>query len=324
VVPGLIGPVAATSLAEVLSWRAVFWALLPLVALASAMTVPALGVRHDEHDEVATAGSDDAEAAEGVTIPPTPRIDVRLGALILVVGVAMVLGGLGAGSPLIAAPLVVAGALPAAWAFVQLVPAGTVRLAPGMPAAVAVRGILTFAFFGTDAYVSLAVTDARDKSTWLAGAALTAATLCWTSGSWWQERVVQERGPRWLVHRGFLCLIVAIVGMQLFLRPVPAIVILLVWGLGGLSMGISYSSISLTVLGLAEPGHEGSASAALQLSDVLGVSLGTGLVGVFVALGEGRHWATGSSLTLGFVLTLLVALGGLVASRRLPERLPAG
>ena len=323
VVPGLIGPVAATSLAEVLSWRAVFWALLPLVGLAAAMTVPALGVRHATGDGVSGNGDRDPDAVPAVAGQAlTPGIDPRLGALVLVVGVALVLGGLGAGSPLVGAVLVIGGGVPAVWAFLRLVPAGTVRLAPGMPAAVAVRGILTFAFFGTDAYVSLAVTDARDQSTWLAGAALTVATLCWTGGSWVQERIVQRRGPRWLVRRGFQCLVVANVGMLLFLRPVPALLILVVWGVGGLSMGISYSSISLTVLGLAEPGHEGAASAAVQLSDVLGVSLGTGLVGVFVALGEGRGWATGSSLTLGFVMTLLVAVGGLLASRRLPDRLP--
>jgi MFS family permease len=327
VVPGLIGPVAATSLAHVLSWRAVFLALIPLVGLAAAMAVPALGVRHsgeadanaDADTRVGPRGNGNGDGRTAVV----PASDPRRGALVLVVGVALVLGGLGAGSPLIGAPLVIAGAVPAAWAFLRLVPAGTARLAPGMPAAVAVRGILTFAFFGTDAYVSLAVTDVRDQSTWLAGAALTAATLAWTTGSWLQARVVKERGPRWLVTRGFVCLVVATVAMLIVLRPVPAALVLLAWAMGGFSMGISYSSISVTVLGLAEPGHEGAASAALQLSDVLGVSLGTGLVGVFVALGEGRGWALASSLTLGFVLTLLVAIGGLAAARRLPDRLPA-
>ena len=35
-------------------------------------------------------------------------------------------------------------------AFTRLVPPGTLRLAPGLPAAVAIRGLVTFAFFGTD------------------------------------------------------------------------------------------------------------------------------------------------------------------------------
>jgi MFS family permease len=320
VVPGLLGPAAATSLAEILSWRAVFWALLPLVAVAAAMTVPAL-VTCTEVEEADAA--DDLSGSAAVD-PVAHHIDHRVGAVVLVAGVALVLGGLGAGSPLIAVPLVVAGAVPAAWAFLRLVPAGTVRLAPGMPAAVAVRGILTFAFFGTDAYVSLAVTDGRHLSTWMGGAALTAATLCWTTGTWVQSRLVETRGPRWMVHKGFLILVVAVIGMLVFLRPVPWVVVLPVWGLGGLSMGLSYSAISLTVLGLAEPGHEGTASAALQLTDVLGVALGTGLVGVFVALGEGQGWATNSSLTIGFVMTLAVAVGGVLAARRLPECLPDG
>jgi MFS family permease len=87
-------------------------------------------------------------------------------------------------------------------------------------------------------------------------------------------------------------------------------------------MGLSYAPISVTVLGTAAPGQEGRASASLQLTDVLGVALGTGLAGVFVALGEGRGWATGSSLTIAFAVTLAVALGGVVAAGRLPRRLP--
>ena len=87
-------------------------------------------------------------------------------------------------------------------------------------------------------------------------------------------------------------------------------------------MGLSYAPISVTVLGTAEPGQEGRASASLQLTDVLGVSLGTGLGGVFVALGDGRGWATSSSLTIAFAMTLAVAAAGVVAAGRLPRRLP--
>jgi hypothetical protein len=56
---------------------------------------------------------------------------------------------------------------------------------------------------------------------------------------------------------------------------------------------------------------------------VLGVALGTGLSGVFVALGEGRDWATTTSLTFAFVLTGLVAVAGVLAAGRLPRRLPS-
>jgi MFS family permease len=307
VVPGLIGPAAASAIAGWSSWRVVFLALLPLVGLAALLALPVLSDR--------VTGEDDG----GADVPDDDR---RRDALVLVAGVAMVLAGLGAHQLWLAVALVVVGAVPAAWAFIRLVPEGTLALHPGLPAAVATRGVLTFAFFGTDAYVSLSVTEAHDAPTWVAGLALTGATLSWTTGAWVQQRVVVRRGPRWLVRRGFAVIALGVAGMIVGLGPVPVGVIVAAWTVAGLGMGLSYAPISVTVLGTAAPGQEGRASASLQLTDVLGVSLGTGLVGVFVAVGEGRGWATSASLTLGFLLTLAVAVGGMAAAARLPRRLP--
>lgn len=55
---------------------------------------------------------------------------------------------------------------------------------------------------------------------------------------------------------------------------------------------------------------------------MLGVALGTGLSGVFVALGDGRGWATASSLTVAFLVTLGVAVAGALAAGRLPDVVP--
>jgi MFS family permease len=343
VIPGLVGPAAASALVDVGSWRVVFGGLLPLVGLAAVMTLPALtdgpvpaatGHDHEDEDE-ASAGADGVDGVgpdrrpddepDGALIRREGSVrgpDRRADALVLVAGVSLVLAGLGASSPVITAVLVVVGVVPAVLAFLRLVPVGTVRLAAGLPAAVAVRGILTFAFFGADAYVSLAVTDARDTSTRLAGAALTAATLTWTTGSWVQQRVIARRGPRWLVQRGFLFVAAGVGGMLVVLGSVPPWMAVPMWGLAGLGMGISYGPLSVTVLGLAEPGREGAATASLQLTDVLGVALGTGLAGVFVALGDGRGWDVASSLTLAFSTTLVVALAGVLAAGRLPRSLP--
>ena len=225
VVPGLIGPAAASAIERWSSWRVVFLALLPLVAVAAAMTLPALS----------SPGTGRRTAG--------PRLLARAAivdgdAVVLVAGVALVLGGLGAHESRSTVALVVVGALPAAWAFVRLVPTGTVALRRGMPAAVGVRGILTFAFFGTDAYVSLAMTDARDQPTWVAGLALTGATLAWTTGAWVQQRLVGERGPAWLVRRGFALLAVGIAGLLVALDPsVPVAVGVAAWSVAGLGHG---------------------------------------------------------------------------------------
>lgn len=260
--------------------------------------------------------SPEPPVADGVWAPHRRR-------LTLVAGVTAILVTAN-GIPVPAAvPLLLLGLPMAALAYLRLVPAGTVRLAPGMPAAVMVRGILTFAFFGTDAFVSLTYQDVRDQPTWVAGAALTAATIAWTAAAWVQERWIHRVGPRRLVGLGFAFVGLGVVGMFGALGPLPVWPSILVWASAGFGTGLAYSPLSVTVLGLAEPGREGAASSSLQLSDVLGTSLGTGAGGAFIALGDASGWELRSALTIAFAVTLAVAVGGVLAARRLPVRLPS-
>ncbi|MGV3759076.1 MAG: MFS transporter [Actinomycetota bacterium] len=354
VIPGLIGPAAAGAIEHALTWRAVFLALLPIVAIAAAMTIPQLSRRAPEPADTEAAvppapgdarvglgadGSLDADPAaplgagvapltqeppDGTTgrAPSRRAVDERLLALLLIAGVTAVLVAANGVPLLLTAVLVLAGVPLAAGAFLRLVPPGTARLAAGMPAAVMVRGILTFAFFGTDAFVSLTYQDVRHEPTWIAGAALTGATMAWTAAAWVQERWIHRVGPRRLVGIGFGFVALGILGMFGALGPLPVWPSILVWSAAGFGTGLAYSPLSVTVLGLAQPGREGAASASLQLSDVLGTSLGTGASGAFVALGDSGGWALRSALTLAFAVTLAVAAGGLLAARRLPAALP--
>jgi len=102
--------------------------------------------------------------------------------------------------------------------------------------------------------------------------------------------------------------------------PVPLGIVL--WSVAGFGIGLAYAPISVTVLGTAPPGGEGTAAASMQLCDVLGVALGTGLTGALVDLGDGRGWEVSSSLTIAFAVTTSVALLGALAARRLPQYLP--
>lgn len=366
VIPGIIGPVAAGAIEHALSWRAVFLALLPIVAVAAAMTIPQLSRRPPRPAAPAVdpsavvvptvhavdgpargvpvaagqpmpgatggVGADGADTRGAPVSPANPpavrarrrgdRLDQRTLALALIAGVTAVLVAAN-GVPIpLTAVLLVAGIPLAAGAFLRLVPPGTARLAAGMPAAVMVRGILTFAFFGTDAFVSLTYQDVRGQPTWVAGAALTGATVAWTAAAWVQERWIHRVGPRRLVGLGFAFVALGVLGMFGALGPLPVWPSILVWSAAGFGTGLAYSPLSVTVLGLAQPGREGSASASLQLSDVLGTSLGTGASGAFVALGEAGDWALRSALTLAFAVTLAVAVLGCLAARRLPPALP--
>jgi MFS family permease len=274
VVPGVIGPTIAGLVAENLHWRLVFLGLLPLIAIAASLTYPA----------IRAVAPSPAEADVEHQVAQDARRRLPL-ATVLVVGAGMVVAGLSNLGP---APivLVVIGVLIGAPAFGRLTPPGTLRAARGLPTAVLLRGVLTFAFFCTDAYVPLAIQEWRGLPAIVSGVAFTAATLSWTGGSWILAHRFEHAGPRRFLAAGASVLLIGVAGFSLILLPaVPILIGIVMWGVAGLGMGLSYSVLSLVVLRWSRPEEQGGATAALQLSDVLGTSLGTGLGGALVAAG---------------------------------------
>src|ERR1019366_6371172 len=181
-------------------------------------------------------------------------------------GTAMFLAGLtlaaGSGAVLVGGGLLVAGAAAGLPALRRLVPAGTLTARRGLPATILSRGLLTFAFFGADAYVTLSITVVRHRSPVVAGIAVTGATLAWTAGAWAQARLSERWAGRGLVRAGLVIILVGIAGMALMLQPgVPVAAGLAAWTVAGLGMGLAYAPISLMMLREAPPGREGSASA---------------------------------------------------------------
>ena len=153
----------------------------------------------------------------------------------------------------------------------------------------------------------------------------TASTLTWTGGSWILAHRIERFGPRRFLATGFTVLLVGVIGFATILVPtVPIVVATVTWGIAGLGMGLSYSVLSLVVLRWAAPGEQGAATAGLQLSDVLGTSLGTGLGGALVAAGL----RAGSPGWVGLAETFAVAAGvavvGLLLTRRFLPRALAG
>jgi MFS family permease len=216
----------------------------------------------------------------------------------------------------------VAIALPA---FRSLTPPGTLRIAAGMPAAVLLRGLLTFAFFAADAFVPLALHDWRGTSATVAGFALTAATLAWTAGAWIQARHYETWGSRRLVAWGFTTVVVGVAGFAAVLDPrVPIPIAIVAWSIAGLGMGFAYSTLTLVVLAEAPPNEAGRASSGLQLSDVLGTALGTGIGGAILAFVAASGGGLDAGLAGTFGLGLGLAALGVLLARRLPGPTGAG
>jgi MFS family permease len=303
VVPGLAGPALAAEVARAFGWRWVFLGLLPVVAVAGSIAVPAL-IR---------LGPPGTAAPEGHRLIDALR--TAAGATLLLAGLTLAAGS---GQVLIGCALILAGALAGLPALRRLLPPGTLTALPGLPATILTRGLLTFTFFGADAYVTLAVTAIRHRSPAFAGLAVTGATLSWTAGAWGQARLNEKWEGRRLVRTGLVIVLAGIGGMTLALRPtVPAWAAVAAWTVGGLGMGLAYAPVSLMMLRKAPPGQEGRTSASLNLADVLGTAIGIGVGGAAVAAGAGSHLSLG--ITVAFAAAAVAGVTALLVSHRLPD-----
>jgi MFS family permease len=309
VAPGLAGPAISAEVARLFGWRWVFLGLLPIVAVAASIAVPAL-IRLGPP---AVGGGEEHRMIDGFR--------TAAGAALILAGLTLA-AGTGGGNRLAAAlgglGLIAAGAALGVPALRRLVPAGTLTAQAGLPATILTRGLLTFTFFGADAYVTLALTTVRHRTPVVAGIAVTGATVAWTAGAWVQARLSESWEGRRLVRTGLVVILAGIAGLALVLQSgVPVAVGLAAWTVAGLGMGLAYAPISLMMLRKAPPGQEGRVSASLNLADVLGDAIGIGVGGAAVADAAGRDLQLG--VVAAFCAAAAVGLVALAVTRRLPS-----
>jgi len=301
VVPGLIGPAIAALVAAAVGWRWVFLGLLPLVIGAGVLVV--LALRHVP-----------PPADRGTA--PVPY----LGVLGVVGGAGTALASLSSGIIPVVAVGGIAGGVLLAVSLRQLTPPRHLSARPGLSATILSRGLLTCCFFAGDAYVPYAIVTVRHAPTVIAALALTASTLTWTAGSWVQARCIAKYGPRRLVRPGECLVVIGLGIMCLVLLPsVPPALAIAAWAVAGLGIGTAYSPLSVTTLDRAAPGEEGRATSALQLCDVLGQAMGTGVAGAIVA--AGARIGHGPGVALAFSFAIAVALTAVIVGARLPSQL---
>lgn len=300
VVPGLAGPAISGAIAEYLSWRGAFLLFVPAIPLMAALALPPLF-------RMGPPSGDRAPSR----VPAAVR---------LALGAGLALGGIAAGRPLIGIPLVLLGAGVAIPPLRRLLPPGTFRAARGLPAAVAGNGFLNCCFFGAEAFIPYLLTTHRGYSSFVAGLALTGATLSWSTGSWVQERLVRRYPRPWLAAGGALVVTLGISLVPLALvHGVPGAWVALAWTIGGFGMGIAYPMFSLELLASSPPGREGEASASMKLHETLSAATGVGIAGGIVSAGDAGGWA-GASLALVFLLAAAVGVVTAAVALRLTVR----
>jgi MFS family permease len=307
VVPGLVGPGLAGVTAEYLTWRLVFLGILPLVGAAALLTLPALR---------------QLGAPPKVASPADVRSRMPT-ALMVAAGAGMFLAGLTVASPWLTPPLLLGGAIVATPALRRLMPAGTFSAGRGLPATVLGIAALNLAFFGTDAFVPLMLTDVRDQSTVFVGAIFTASTLCWTAGTWTVERTKDRVSRPAFVATGLVLVALGTLG-QIFVlnESVPVWFAGITWSIGAFGIGVAYPSFSLLLLAQAPVENEGSVTSAAKLAEALAAAVGAGVVGAIVTAGESSGELP-MALGLSFALMAGVAALGALLAQRLPGSSPS-
>lgn len=298
VVPSLVGPAIAGLIVEHASWRIVFLAVPALAIPAALVMRPGL-----------------AGANSGSVVQAGSLWDRRaLWAVAAAVGVGVLSFG-GQQRGLLQPVLVVLGLAAVAVFAPKLLPRGTFRIASGLPAVIALRGLVAAAGFGAEVFLPLMLTRERGLSPAFAGLVLTVSALSWTTASWYRGRPKQPFSHSVFLQAGMVSIVLGIVTATLTLNPdVPVLVGILGWGLTGLGMGIVFPTVSVLILEYSSREEQGINSSALQLSDALATATVLAIGGtLFAAIYP--HSPTTAYLT-AFGLPALLALLGVLAGRR--------
>ena len=306
IVPTLIGPTAAGIIADVWGWRVVFFALLPLVPVALWLIMRALS------------------RVESTQAASAPVVHKAATAVVMAAGLTLALAGLQLSSiPLIVSLVILGGAI-AYVAARRVLPASTLAFGQGLPAILAMRGVLTYSYFGSLAFFPLALELVRGLSPTLAGVGVSAGSIGWTSGSWaavaFDRRFGVTARPQ-VVRAGLALVILGTAGtVGTLIHGFPVGIAIVFWALAGLGMGIAYNTDSVLAIQAETEHSAATVSSSMQLTDSLGQVLGTGMGGVVLAIATWARWGTSVGIGITFGLTIAVCMTGILLAPRMAAR----
>ena len=291
VLPALVGPAIAGTVAHLVGWRWVFLGV-PLLALVAAGML--------------------WKSVASITPGGRPQHDPRRVWWSLIVAAGVLVVSVAGQRDFTGWPLALIAAMVAVIAFaVRLLPAGTWRLRPGLPGIILLRGLTSTAFFGAEVYVPLSLVHQHSFSPALAGAVLSCAAVAWFGGSWLAANVGCFDDKPWRARFGILAVAVGVsLSSATLWTAIPVALAITGWALAGLGMGMAMSTLSVLLLDNSRAGEEGVNSSALQINDAitqsLALSLGSAAFAAFLTtqpmLGYLVNFA--GAFALGLVATL--------------------
>ncbi|MFD3641461.1 MFS transporter [Streptomyces griseus] len=300
IIPSLVGPPVAGVVAEVWSWRTVFYGLAVLTALPAVALVAVLRKAPSaESDRTPPAG-------ERASRPPLLVAGMlSLGAALGQYGVSgwdarhLLFVAVGVALLVVFAP--------------RLLPEGTWRSARGLPTAVLLRGLTSGTYFTVEALVPLMLITERRVAAVTVGVAFTASAVLWAVASWAQGKLLQDVARHRLVTVGGLIMAVsiafAVAGSFAGVSPLLAMVAM---PLAAIGMGMLDPCVTVLSLSHSSPDRLGHTTSAMQtnmnLGQVVVLAFATAVLNAGLAAGTSRLGGYAIAFSLLLVPTLLVAV----------------
>jgi MFS family permease len=297
VVPALVGPAIAGIVADTVGWRWVFLGVVVLVGLAVVMVVPSLKMMKPTSDSV---------------------VELSARRVVYAVVLAVAVLGLSLSSQLRGWLEVATAVVSIAVAIIAvrpLLPAGSLSSRRGLPSVIALRALLSAAYFGAEVYVPYLLTTRFGLTPAIAGLSLTGAGVAWGAASVLQGRVSDRMSPNSAVRIGIASIFVAVfaaLGTALF--DLPVWVAIVGWAIGGAGMGTLTPRLSVLLFSYSNPDNQGFNSSALSIGDAGGPGVSLALAGIlFAGIGAGGN----TPFVAVFIMVGVLVLVGLLISGRL-------
>lgn len=310
IMPALIGPYLAGLLAETLSWRVVFWIVLPLIGLAILLTFPSFR-KLQLHARASMPTSKKGFSKEGY-------------ALILTFGTGLLLSGLGWITDWKGIVLTIAGILLMIHPMRNLLPKGAFTVKKGLPATIVTRGLYVACYVATESYVVLALTEVKGLSADLAGLIVAAGALSWSTAAWLQSKLDEKdqgagRKKRVIIGTGIMIVGVVFVIASISLPGSVLGYALISQLFTGFGIGLANPTTGAIALQHARAGEEGEVSAVIQFIDAFSPGLSIGVGGALIAMGERFEWGLFTGVLLALSLQLFFIIASFVFSFRIQK-----
>jgi MFS family permease len=270
VIPGLVGPALAGVMVHVWSWRSIFLVIPLVLILPLTLLLPRLQTLPD---------------ATSSDVTPGHRKLLAVGILIFGLATLQAVSGRAGHWAMPSVALGIALSLiVVATSTRWLMPRGYLLAQHGLPAVIALRGLVAASYFSTEVFIPLALQN-RGVSVTLSGLILGCACVMWFAGSTFQGSTRINWSRVKFLSVGFTVLIVATLLLPLAVLSTDSahtatIASAAVWAGAAFGVGIIYPTLG--VLLLEQSTSYTADSASLQMSDSLGVIVGTAISGIFL------------------------------------------